>query len=124
MPQIAPARVVRRQNSEHSTTGVKADASPDQAKSTNQKIMRLSGRATASPPAPITTVRPRPISDSCLSEKSGLKTFWKTSRTTADDARIRSESTVDMIAASTTTRIRPATMAGNSSVDMTGRMVS
>ena len=62
--------------------------------------MSAAARATA----PITTVTPLPQRESFRSLTSGWKIDWTMSRTTADDARIRSESTVDMMAARTTTR--------------------
>ena len=61
---MAPARVVRFQKSEHSTTGVKAAAIPDQAKRTNQKIIRVRDSARAMPTRPITTVTALPRSES------------------------------------------------------------
>ena len=53
---MAPVRVVRFQEREQRTTGVKAQASPVQAKRTNQKTIRTSARAMKMAPTPMTTV--------------------------------------------------------------------
>ena len=124
IPAIAPSRVVRFQKSEQSTTGVNAQAMPDHAKSTKSKIMRTSSNATPSPVSPMTTVTPLPIIDSVRSDAVEPSAFWTTSRTTTDEARMSRESSVDMIAASTTTRKTPVKNAGNSSALIRGRIVS
>ncbi len=82
--------------------------------------MSAATRATA----PITTVTPLPQRESFRSLTSGWKIGWTMSRTTADDARIRSESTVDMMAGRTTTRNIPEKRAGKRALFITGRIVS
>ena len=116
IPPIAPALVVLYQNREQIIAGVKAAAIPDHAKRTNQNIALTSINAASNATIPITTVTNFPISESTLSRIASFRVCWITSLTTEAEARINSESTVDIIAAKTVTKNKPVTIDGNSSI--------
>jgi len=101
-----------------------ADAKPDQANKTNQKIIRESVNARANATPPRATVTHLPIFASRASLAVLPRVFCTTSRTTAEDARISSESAVDIIAARTTTRKTPVKNEGNKLAAISGKMVS
>ena len=56
MPPIAPLRVIFLEYSVNRITGPKLAPSPDQANSTNQKIIRVSISATSIAPIPIKNI--------------------------------------------------------------------
>ena len=87
-------------------------------------MARESVSATSIAVTPRTTVVIFPYIASLLSLGTIFGIFPNTSRTTADEARINSESTVDMIAANTTIITIPVITGGNKTSLIRGSTVS
>ena len=112
IPAMAPALVVRFQNSANSTSGPNAAPKPAHAKDTTRKMELSSSSAMKTAITEMMMTDARAISIAFFWESFTLKKEMKISCEAEEDAAKSCESAVDIVAARIPERITPATSAG------------